>query len=97
MKSTSYTEAIQLLQKALLLGKKMNDGDKQLFSYNLIALCFYHLRNYQVSLDYIDRTLELLLENENYLIRIQILNTKGGVYLKNKEFELAITAFKECL
>lgn len=80
-KEKNYTQAIDLLEKAL----KLDNGNY--FIYNKLGLMYYHLNNLDRSIEYCNLTLKKIPNDSTALYQ------RGFCYMDKNEFQKAINDF----
>lgn len=101
----SYTESEAETAEALKYLIKTNHERLTYEAYNLMALITKELNNFQASIKYFDLALNQLnkMQKNNYpenkivQSKVAILNNKGGVYIKTKQFQEAIYIYSKGL
>ena len=85
---------------ALKYLKKINDKDLVHLSYNLLGVIYNELSEYDKSVEYHNRALEVLqkdISNENLELSLLSLNNIGLVYQNKKDYERSIFYFEKAL
>ena len=99
---SNYSKAIELHQEALAIAKEANNIEFEISSLNYLGVVYRRTASIRTAMDFNQQALELAeaIQNPSEGIKRSInvsLNSIGNLYLKLKQYDLAISYFERSM